>query len=262
MATVSREGIQKMPESNRPGDRWALLTKTSPSGKAMFRCLSCGSEDIAPRKTCWEESKEDPNNDTGFPSAKREIRLDCATWQTHRLHYYRLDSIKGEGWANIVISSTGYFSAVSDFGNYAFFWTHHGCEDFRQFLYNAHKTWDYFASKLSYGPGDKGMEYDATATYEMIKERILERRRDRTYTKEEAHSEWVLLHDDCERVDTEGVWDHWMRNTTFDNAWEFRCEKWPGWLERFCKEVLKRLTEEHLHKELEKEGLLAGARRQ
>lgn len=259
-----KKGIRKMPEGNQPGDRWAVLEKTTPSGKTMFRCLSCGSEAISPEKVCWKTTPEDKNNDTGFPSSKREPRIECMVWQKHKLHTYRLDSVKGEGWAWIVISSTGYFSAVSDLGNYAFFWTHHGYKDFRQFLYNAHKNWDYFCSKLSYGAGNKYKEYDGTATYELIKQTILDSRRMHgggRWTKEFAREEWDLLHDECERVETEGSWDHWARNTKISDAWEYHCERWPGTLERFCKETLKRLTEEHLHKELEREGLLADARR-
>lgn len=256
--TVSREGIKTMPRTNQPGDRWAELEKTSPSGKAMFRCLSCGSENVAPDRVCWSMSE------MGIPGARqRDVNLKCVTWQKHPLHTYRLDSIKGEGWAWIVISSTGYFSAVSDLGNFAFFWTHHGCKDFRQFLYNAHKNWDYFASKLSYGPGHKHKEYDGTATYELIKKTILESRRlhgNGCWTKEYAREEWDLL-DECEKLATDGDWDHWMRSTKIQDAWEYHSERWPGMLERFCKETLKRLTEEHLHKELEREGLLDGARR-
>lgn len=256
------EGVKTMPSTNQPGDRWAILEKTTPSGKTMFRCLSCGVEGITPDKVCWTVPT--------MPTERREPKLECLTWQKHRLHTYRLDSVKGEGWAWIVVSSTGYFSAVSDLGNYAFFWTHHGCQDFRQFLYNAHKSWDYFASKLSYGPGNKHKEYDGTATYEMVKNHILEYRRMggspnrlrflNGWDKEKAREEWDLL-EECEKLATEGDWDHWMRNTKISDAWEYRCERWPGGLERFCKETLKRLTEEHLHKELEREGLLEGARR-
>lgn len=250
------EGIRKMPDTNRPGDRWAVLEKTTPSGKTMFRCLSCGQESISPDKVCWTVPT--------MPTEKREPKLECLTWQKHRLHTYKLDPVKGEGWAWIVVSSTGYFSAVSDFGNYAFFWTHHGCKDFRQFLYNAHKSWDYFCSKLSYGPGNKNKEYDGTATYELIKQTILDSRRMHgggRWTKELARKEWELLHDECERVEDKGGWEVWLRNTSISDAWEYYCERWPVDLERFCKETLKRLTEEHLHKELEREGLLADARR-
>lgn len=33
-------------------DRWVMITKTSPSGKALFICRSCGSVTPAPSKTC------------------------------------------------------------------------------------------------------------------------------------------------------------------------------------------------------------------
>jgi len=34
------------------GSRWELLDRTSPSGKALFRCLVCGRESYAPDKRC------------------------------------------------------------------------------------------------------------------------------------------------------------------------------------------------------------------
>lgn len=66
-----------------------------------------------------------------------------------KLRRYKIPSVKGEGWAVVVIGSDGYFSAVSDCGNYAHLWSHHGCADFRQFLIRAVEDWEYFARKLS-----------------------------------------------------------------------------------------------------------------
>ena len=65
------------------------------------------------------------------------------------LRRYHFSSIQGEGWATFVIGSDGYFSAVSDYGNYSYYWPHHGCTDFRQFLVRAPRDWDYFAKKLN-----------------------------------------------------------------------------------------------------------------
>ena len=43
------------------------------------------------------------------------------------LKRYSLPSIKGEGYAEIVLdTSDGYFSTISDFGNYCYHWHNHG----------------------------------------------------------------------------------------------------------------------------------------
>lgn len=36
----------------RPPSRWVTLTETSPSGKTMFRCGTCGLVTTAPNKRC------------------------------------------------------------------------------------------------------------------------------------------------------------------------------------------------------------------
>lgn len=40
-----------------PYSRWHILSKVSPSGKAMFVCLVCGMETVAPGKKCLNEVK-------------------------------------------------------------------------------------------------------------------------------------------------------------------------------------------------------------
>lgn len=35
-------------------DRWLIISKTSPSGKAMFVCRSCGRTSVTPDKKCPE----------------------------------------------------------------------------------------------------------------------------------------------------------------------------------------------------------------
>src|SRR4051812_42726931 len=64
------------------------------------------------------------------------------------LRRYSLPSEKGEGWAIVVLGSDGFFSAVSDWGNYAYIWTNPGCE-FRKFLTQVDAS--YFWSKITSG---------------------------------------------------------------------------------------------------------------
>lgn len=52
---VSRAEQAIMTRALSPGGRWRVLTKTSPSGKTLFVCLSCGDVTPAPTKTCAEK---------------------------------------------------------------------------------------------------------------------------------------------------------------------------------------------------------------
>lgn len=54
---------------------------------------------------------------------------------------YDFSSVNGEGWGSFVLRSDGYFSAVTDFGNYAYRWLNHGHDDFREFWLE--NRWDY-----------------------------------------------------------------------------------------------------------------------
>lgn len=236
------DDIQTMPATNRPGDRWALLKKTSPSGKAMFRCLCCGHESVAPQKVCWEL---DPS---GSGANERRVRIDCITWQRVNLWRYHLPSERDiEGWATIVLGSDGYFSAVSDYGNYAFRWTAHGEKDFRKFLVNAHQSWDYFASKFGQ------QVYDGERSLLSVKTRILESRRALEFTQEFARREWDLLktHED---LYSEMNFGDWLSSTELGDAWEHHCTSYPANLRIFCQKTLKRLSG-ILEAELKKEGV-------
>lgn len=238
---VSKEGIKQMPRGVVAGDRWAILEKTSPSGKTMFRCMCCGSEGPTPQKVCW----------TNLEDGRREPRLDCVTWQPEKFFRYKLpnEGPSHDGWALIVLSDKGYFSAVSAFGNYAFYWTHSGETDFRKFLLKAHQNWDYFASKFGH------REYDGHKTYEGICTQILRQRRQGLMNAQDARREWNLITDEVDRVSTEGDFVRWQMETKLDEAWEYYSENYAANLREFCQRTLKRLSEV-LEKDLRREKLL------
>ncbi|QRK06029.1 hypothetical protein JQX13_38780 [Archangium violaceum] len=91
------------------------------------------------------------------------------------------------GWAVILMDSTGVFSAVSDWGNFGHWWSHHGHKDFREFFLGKD-----FARWPSYCAGKFRPEqvYDEEKTFQGIRRRILEWRRDGSLSKEEARREW------------------------------------------------------------------------
>lgn len=71
---------------------------------------------------------------------------------------YTLNNESGGWLAQIVITSDGMFSAVSDWGNFAFAWrSSYKEKTFKDFLMSLHS--DYFASKMI-----ESMSYIATGT--------------------------------------------------------------------------------------------------
>ena len=71
------------------------------------------------------------------------------------------------GWAKFIIDDDGYFSVVSDYGNYAFHWTAFG-DNFREFLLDISP--DYLMGKLSNGKMSFDLEASQARLYEVIKE--------------------------------------------------------------------------------------------
>lgn len=70
--------------------------------------------------------------------------MTLTVWQ------YDLPSEEGSGWGTFLLRSDGYFSCVTDYGNYAFRWLHHGEADFRLFWLKNRWDWpDYTVSKLT-----------------------------------------------------------------------------------------------------------------
>lgn len=155
---------------------------------------------------------------------------------------------KSPGWAVVVIGSDGYFSAVSDYGNYAFWWSAHGHDDFRKFLLRAKRSSDYFINCLS-----PKMEYDGEETVKRIKEEIISRRSDGSITRETARREW----DDIEYYEVEEslhAFYTWAQETKIGDAWEMSASKYNADAEHFVKRVMGEWLHEVLIKELEDEA--------
>lgn len=154
-----------------------------------------------------------------------------------KLWRYVVPSAKCEGWGIFVIGSDGFFSAVSDYGNYAYTWSSFGSGDFRDFVVNclapdAHYT----AKKLCY---EKTQVVDVEATARNIKQYILEERRQYGLTKERARDEWDNACD-LERgnIGLEG----WHNETKFEDCGEFVCHATCSDLNAFCTRLMPRLA--------------------
>lgn len=110
------------------------------------------------------------------------------------LRRYVLPSQHGEGWATIVIGSDGYFSTVSDYGNYAYQWCNFGDRDFRSFLVSVDA--DYLRRKL-----DPSEIFDREATVRNLLAAIERAQHKGELTPDEADDETdrVLgIYSECE----------------------------------------------------------------
>ncbi|UAW08084.1 hypothetical protein Mx4_p85 [Myxococcus phage Mx4] len=126
--------------------------------------------------------------------------------------------------------SDGYFSTVSDYGNYAYRWGSPGME-FRAFVANLEEDASYVCSKLG-----RSTWWDGAATVKGIREHILESRRCGGWTKERAATEWQAL-DGSEEMDVHEFHD-WLGQTQIDAAYEFATYDYEPQLRAFCREVM------------------------
>src|ERR1051325_1923082 len=127
---------------------------------------------------------------------------------------YRLPNDKpGEGWAHIILTENGVFTAVSDWGNYTHWWNHTGTKDFREFFLSAERDWQYFAHKLR---PEKILNEEAS--FKRAREEVLRQRRTKDLSAEQAEAVWgaISYHDSwaafLESIECEEA---------FDAAYEF-----------------------------------------
>lgn len=143
-----------------------------------------------------------------------------------------------EGWAVVVIDSRGFLGVFSDYGNYAYHWTHFG-GDFRKFL--GQLDWDYLYGKLMQGRDAR--IYDGEATLRSIKKRIIELRREKRLTAEQAREEWDLAKDsEIDHRFSDG-YSLWHRDTQLQDAHELYETMHDLQCQQFCQKVWPRFIE-------------------
>ena len=153
------------------------------------------------------------------------------------LRRYVIPSEQGEGWAEVVIGSNGFFAAVSDYGDYCYSWSAHGREDFRLFVIELEQDWDYAATKL--GGYEKNHVFDAEATAKSIKKEVLERRRQKSITLERAQEEREY----AEELERKNISiEQWAERTNLDDPSEYMVHRRARDLEAFCKKLVPRLA--------------------
>ncbi len=149
------------------------------------------------------------------------------------------DPTTGDGWAEIVLCSTGFFSAVSDWGDYAYAWRSTGKDDFREFMLRAKVNPDYFLSKLH--PSSQH-EYDEEATLKNVLERIEECRQDSLLTEEELEDEVERL-EQYSNLEAREEFSRWVYETKLYEPWSCVVFTPTFHAVTFCKTVLSRLAD-------------------
>ncbi len=145
-----------------------------------------------------------------------------------QLRRYSVRGANGEWLATVVISDDGYFSTVSDYGNYAYYWGDAG-ECFRKFLSRLGP--DYYLSK--FGVRD---EYDGGETLKAVKRSIIEQRRRGDLDREEAREEWDLLEENS-WLDQRDNFVLWLQHTKLGDAYEYACSSISGEARGFAEHV-------------------------
>lgn len=155
------------------------------------------------------------------------------------LHRYDLRDEKGAWLGCVVISDDGFFSTVSDYGNYAYWWGGAG-EEFRRFLCRLEP--DYICGKLS-----SRHKYDGDATLRGVKRAIVAMRRRMDWTKGEAREEWDLL-DEHSSLEGSEWFAIWTTHTKLGDAYEHATYVYPSDVRAFAERVwpalVKRLQAE------------------
>lgn len=147
---------------------------------------------------------------------------------------YSLPSENGEGWAVVFVDSFGFFAAITDFGDYSYRWSAHGKEDFREFVVGLERNPDYLLGKTS------RREFSAEKTQEAVKRRIIELRRERDFTADDAREEWDLA-TRC-HWDSEADFVRWCDASAMQEPWLLSESAYPGQARAFTERVLPRLS--------------------
>jgi len=138
------------------------------------------------------------------------------------------------GWGIFVIASDGYFSCVSDYGNYAFRWTAIGeGRDFRDFL--AQIGSDYLLSKISPGP-----TYDGDLTEKNVLALIQKQLEEGLIDEDDAERERELLREES-HLENEIHFYRWSEETAIEHdVSEIYETSHPSDVIAFCEKLLPR----------------------
>lgn len=148
-----------------------------------------------------------------------------------------------QGWCIFVLGADGYFSAVSDYGAYAYLFTHHERADFRSFLLDCDT--EYLAEKLH-----PQKEYDGRSTFEFVQSEVVRRRREGSLTPQRARAEAKLLRT-YEELHTTLDFTRWLEETELRDASELAIYSHPSRVIHFIEKCVKTRLAPILREDLE-----------
>lgn len=155
---------------------------------------------------------------------------------------YKLPSIREpvfDSWSVVFIDSTGVFSVVSDYGNWAYWWTSFG-DDIRKFLTQCDS--DYVGRKL--GGADLRV-FDGEETQKEVRKEICRARREGELDRYRAREEW----DNAGIIDDEYTFQQFLEDTGLDDLHECARMRWDHGIKHWSHVSFPRL-QELLRKEL------------
>ena len=118
---------------------------------------------------------------------------------------------EGEGWALLFIDQEGAFAAITDYGDFTYRWRSTGWSavNFRHFLMTIDA--EYLARKLANGERENRGDLTAVA----VRDQVLQLRRARRLSAEEAGAEWdlVCMHRD---LADEQAFEEWCARTRLE----------------------------------------------
>jgi hypothetical protein len=167
-----------------------------------------------------------------------------------KLYRYAIPHVKHEGWAEVVIGSNGYFSTVSDYGDYAFRWTHFGERDFREFF--IHLNADYVHHKL-----DPSTVFDVDSSVANARYAICLARRLQVKGYEIDADAARRAYDEAAHINDEIELHEWFKDwgSYIDDPCSISCYMPPAQILAFVEKTLPRI-QQAIREELFKEGNL------
>ncbi len=146
-----------------------------------------------------------------------------------------------------MIREDGFFATVSDFGNYAYWWTATGSKDVRKFFLRAEQDWDYFARKLR-----PEWHINEEESFNAVILDILKERSHGELSKADARERY----DHVKYYSSDDDWEGFLRDssthTFWDEPWNYGVSELNSDVVCFAKKILPQVAK-LIEAELERE---------
>lgn len=152
---------------------------------------------------------------------------------------YSVPSVDGEGWGVFLLDRSGIFTAVTDFGNFAYWFSLRENESVEEFLLSTRP--DQILCKIA---NEDVVDIEETIKY--IKENLLYDRREGRFTEADARAEWKLIEElqvDLDEYSNDVAFQYWYDKTKIQFDDGFYQYKYPSAAVRFSNETFVRLQE-------------------